>query len=58
MATITFHANNAANIAVEDYDTDPTLIAHGDGSGIGFFGGGFGISVPVGDYQNSTYGQF
>jgi hypothetical protein len=55
MATITFHANNAANIAASHYATDPTLIAHADGSGIGFFGGGFGISVPVGDYQSSTY---
>jgi len=55
MATITFHANNADNIAASQHSTDPTLIDHAAGSGVGFFGGGFGISVPVGSYQSSTY---
>lgn len=51
MAAITFHAN-IENIAATG---DPTLINHTAGSGLGFYGGGFGISVPVGAYQDSTY---
>jgi hypothetical protein len=51
MAEITFHANQQG-IASSD---DPTLIDHTSASGLGFFGGGFGISVPVGQYQDSTY---
>jgi hypothetical protein len=51
MATITFHAN----IVSAAHDDDPTLINHGAGSGLGFFGNGFGISVPVGQYQDSTW---
>lgn len=47
MATITFHANNQAGL--------PSLIEHTEGSGLGFFGGGFGISVPVGEYQTATF---
>ena len=51
MAEITFHINNhdAASVA------DPTLIDHGAGKGLGFYGNGFGISVPVGIYQTQTY---
>jgi len=51
MAAITFHINNfsAASTA------DPTLISHGAGSGLGFYGGGFGISVPVAQYQDTTF---
>lgn len=51
MATITFHANVLGGASPDD----ATLIDHVDGSGLGFFGGGFGISVPVGSYQDSTY---
>jgi len=51
MAEITFHANQNGIAAVDD----PTLISHTSGSGLGFFGGGFGISVPVGQFQDSTY---
>jgi hypothetical protein len=51
MAEITFHANTFAAVAT----TDPSVIDHAAGSGLGFFGGGFGISVPVGQYQESTF---
>lgn len=54
MAVITFHANNT-NIYPSSPGTPPDLINHTSGSGIGFFGGGFGISVPVNSYQTSTY---
>jgi len=51
MATITFHANgfNAAGVGEAD------LIRHNDGSGLGFFGDSFGLSVPVDQWQNSTW---
>ena len=55
MATITFHANGHIAEYSTEYDTDPSLINHTSGSGIGFFGGGFGISVPVSQYQGSSY---
>lgn len=51
MATITFHANNFEAAT----NADASLIDHVEGSGLGFFGGGFGISVPVGSYQDSTW---
>ena len=51
MAEITFHANDV-DIAA---DGDSTLISHTAGSGLGFFGGGFGISVPVDQYQDNTW---
>lgn len=51
MATITFHANDQ-NIAP---GVDGTLIEHTGGSGLGFFGAGFGISVPVGQRQDTTF---
>ena len=51
MATITFHANDE-NLSV---GTEGTLIEHTGGSGLGFFGGGFGISVPVGQRQDTTF---
>lgn len=54
MATITFHANNE-NIYTEGTGNQPDLIGSSAGSGLGFFGGGFGISVPVNQYQDSTY---
>lgn len=51
MAEITFHAND------EDLSvgTEGTLIEHTGGSGLGFFGAGFGISVPVGQKQDTTF---
>ena len=51
MAQITFHANQNGMASSDD----ATLIEHAGGSGLGFFGGGFGISVPVGQYQDTTY---
>ncbi len=51
MASITFHANTQDQAG----DTDPTLIEHTANSGLGFFGDGFGISVPVESYQSSTF---
>lgn len=51
MASIKFYANILA-IAPSG---DPTLINHGAGSGIGFYGAGYGISVPVGQYQDTTW---
>ena len=51
MALIKFYGNEPnANAADE-----PDLINHTANSGLGFFGGSFGISVPVGEYQSSTY---
>ena len=51
MAEIKFYANETSITEPEH----TTLIEHTASSGIGFFGGSFGISVPVGQYQNTTY---
>jgi hypothetical protein len=51
MATITFHAN----VLGAGYSTNPSGIAHAAGSGLGFYGNGYGISVPVGQYQDTTW---
>tara|TARA_R100000008_G_scaffold86760_1_gene81430 strand:- start:2690 stop:3436 length:747 start_codon:yes stop_codon:yes gene_type:complete len=51
MAEIKFYANETSIAG----GTDSTLIDHTSGSGMGFFGGGFGISVPVGQYQDTTF---
>jgi len=51
MAQIKFYANIAGIASTGD----PTLINHGAGSGIGLFGAGYAISVPVGEYQDSTW---
>ena len=48
MAAITFYGN-------EEGAGASNLIDHGAGSGIGFYGGGFGISVAVDQHQDSTY---
>ena len=48
MAAITFYGNEESAGAAN-------LIKHGDGSGIGFYGAGFGISVAVGQKQDSTF---
>lgn len=57
MATITFNANShsASSAYATAYDDDPAVINHTSGSGVGFFGGGFGISVPVAQYQDTSY---
>jgi hypothetical protein len=48
MAEIKFYANVKA-------DDSNTLIAHTLGSGLGFYGSSFVISVPVGSQQRTTY---
>ena len=53
MAAITFHINNID--AATNQTTEATLIDHVGGSGLGFYGGGHGISVPVGGYQDTTF---
>jgi hypothetical protein len=48
MAEIKFYANVLG-------DTGSTLIEHTLGSGLGFYGSSFGVSVPVGSQQRTTY---
>lgn len=49
MASITFWGNIVGG------DQPPSGINHTTGSGLGFFGTTFGISVPVGQFQDSTW---
>lgn len=49
MAEIRFYAN------IKDVSGDGELINHAAGSGLGFYGNGFGISVPVGAQQTTTF---
>jgi hypothetical protein len=49
MAEIRFYAN------IKDQTGDGQLIDSAAGSGIGFYGNGFGISVPVGSQQTTTF---
>ncbi len=53
MAEIKFYANvippGGGNIGTANQ------IQHGAGSGLGFYGNGFGVSVPVGGQQSQTY---
>jgi hypothetical protein len=51
MASITFHGNIFGGTA----STYPSGINHGAGSGLGFYGNGYGLSVPVGQYQDTTW---
>ena len=55
MATITFHCNAATNVLATDAANPPTEINNSAGSGLGFFGAGFGLSVPVNEWQQQTY---
>ena len=55
MAEIKFHANKDGLGADPPAESDVTLIRHDKGSGLGFFGDGFGISVPVHSWQDSTF---
>ena len=50
MASIKFYATeeDAANIG-------GTLIDHSNGSGLGFYGAGYGVSVPIASRQDSTW---
>jgi hypothetical protein len=47
MAEIKFYANSIPDGNVE--------IKHADGSGLGFYGSSFGVAVPVGSQQTTTY---
>jgi hypothetical protein len=49
MATIKFYANTFDN------NNTPLLIPHGIGSGIGFYGPGYATSVPIANYQDTTW---
>jgi len=49
MAELKFYAN------IKDQTGNGELINHAAGSGIGFYGNGFGISVPVGSRQSTTF---
>lgn len=49
MADIKFYAN------IKDAQGDGELINHAAGSGLGFYGNGFGISVPIGSQQTTTF---
>jgi hypothetical protein len=51
MADIKFYANILASTG----GTDGELISHAAGSGLGFYGSTFGVSVPVGSQQTTTY---
>jgi len=51
MAEIKFYAN----IIDASADSDGQLINNELGSGIGFYGTGFGVSVPIGTRQQSTF---
>lgn len=51
MADIKFYAN----ILASDGGTEGELINHAAGSGLGFYGSTFGVSVPVGSQQTTTY---
>ena len=51
MAAITFHAN----IFGAGFSANPSGIPHAAGSGLGFYGNAYGVSVPVGQYQSSTW---
>jgi hypothetical protein len=51
MADIKFYAN----ILASNGGTDGELINHAAGSGLGFYGSTFGVSVPVGSQQTTTY---
>ena len=54
MAEIKFYANNVTSTASSG-DAHQVTINHGAGSGIGFYGGGYGVSVPVASYQDTTF---
>ncbi len=51
MAEIRFYANINGNSS----SADGELINHSAGSGIGFYGSNFGVSVPIGTQQSTTF---
>ena len=54
MAEIKFYANNVTATSASG-DAHQAWINHTAGSGLGFYGGGYGISVPVDAYQDTTF---
>ena len=55
MPSIQFHANVLPDGGATTDPADATLIDHVAGSGLGFYGNGFRVSVPVGSQQDQTY---
>ena len=53
MAEIRFYAQGVSNTQVSDGGYGD--ITHEAGSGLGVFGSNIGVSVPVGDYQTTTF---
>lgn len=53
MAKIEFYAQGVS--ASDGADGGYLDINHGAGSGIGFYGSSYGVSVPVGSYQTTTF---
>lgn len=51
MAQIQFYANVKGNLS----GSDGVLIDHASGSGLGFYGTGWGVSVPIGTKQRTTF---
>ena len=54
MAEIKFYANSVTSTSASG-EAGYTVINHGAGSGIGFYGSTYGISVPIGSQQDSTW---
>jgi hypothetical protein len=54
MAELKFYANSVTSTAGSG-ELGYTTINHGAGSGLGFYGAGYGISVPIGQRQDSTW---
>ena len=54
MAEINFYANNVTATSASG-DAGYVKINHTAGSGLGFYGGGYGISVPVDTFQDTTF---
>ena len=54
MAEINFYANNVTATSSSG-DAGYIQINHTAGSGLGFYGGGYGISVPVSTFQHTTF---
>jgi hypothetical protein len=54
MAEIKFYANNVTSTSASG-DAGYVQINHTAGSGLGFYGGGYGISVPVDTFQDTTF---
>jgi hypothetical protein len=54
MAELKFYANSVTSTSTSG-EAGYTVINHGAGSGLGFYGAGYGVSVPIGQRQDSTW---